>query len=74
MKQAYQFLCLACRPGDPIYLFGFSRGAFTARSVAGMIRKRALIEGPIEARPEYRPGSLFTGAPAPRPGPQQPDR
>ena len=38
VKQAYQFLAQAYQDGDEIYLFGFSRGAFTARSVAGMIR------------------------------------
>ena len=26
--------------GDQIYLVGFSRGAYTARSLVGMIRKR----------------------------------
>ncbi len=39
VKQAYQFIAQAYQPGDEIFLFGFSRGAFTARSVAGMIRK-----------------------------------
>ena len=43
VKQAYQFLAQAYQPGDEIYLFGFSRGAFTARSVAGMIRKCGII-------------------------------
>ena len=50
VKQAYEFLCYAYRPGDEIYLFGFSRGAYTARSVAGMIRKCGLIDHPTEAR------------------------
>ena len=44
VKQAYQFLAQVYEPGDEIYLFGFSRGAFTARSVAGMIRKCGIIE------------------------------
>lgn len=43
VKQAYQFLAQAYQDGDEIYLFGFSRGAFTARSVAGMIRKCGII-------------------------------
>jgi len=34
---AYCFLARHYRPGDKIYLFGFSRGAYTARVVAGMI-------------------------------------
>ena len=43
VKQAYQFIARVYRPGDEIYLFGFSRGAFTARSVAGMIRKVGIV-------------------------------
>ena len=27
------------RDGDKIYLFGFSRGAYTARALAGMIQR-----------------------------------
>ena len=46
VKQAYQFLCDAYSDGDEIYLFGFSRGAYTARSVAGMIRKCGLVKDP----------------------------
>ena len=39
VKAAYTAIAEVYEPGDDIYLFGFSRGAFTARSVAGMIRK-----------------------------------
>ncbi|MFJ6086278.1 DUF2235 domain-containing protein [Streptomyces sp. NPDC092369] len=35
---AYRFLVHTYQPGDQLYLFGFSRGAFTARSLAGLIR------------------------------------
>lgn len=35
--QAYEHLCLNYEPGDQIYIFGFSRGAYTARSFAGLI-------------------------------------
>lgn len=34
---AYTFLMNHYRPGDDIYLFGFSRGAYTARAVAAML-------------------------------------
>jgi uncharacterized protein (DUF2235 family) len=34
---AYLFLVHYYEPGDRIFLFGFSRGAYTARAVAGMI-------------------------------------
>jgi uncharacterized protein (DUF2235 family) len=33
----YRFLAERYEPGDEIYLFGFSRGAFQARSLAGLI-------------------------------------
>lgn len=35
--RAYRFLCLNFESGDEIYLFGFSRGAYTVRSLAGLI-------------------------------------
>ncbi len=47
--RAYQWLMEHYDIGDEIYLFGFSRGAFTARSLAGMIAKCGLLmpEAPI---------------------------
>ncbi|GAC1632046.1 MAG: DUF2235 domain-containing protein [Nevskia sp.] len=39
----YQFLICNYEPGDQIFLFGFSRGAYTARSIAGMVRKCGII-------------------------------
>lgn len=38
IEAAYRFLSLNYEPGDEIYLFGFSRGAYTVRSLAGLIR------------------------------------
>ncbi len=35
---AYRILVFAYEPGDEISIFGFSRGAYTARSLAGFIR------------------------------------
>lgn len=43
LKQGYAWLCAAWRPGDEIWLFGFSRGAYTARSLGGLIRKCGLL-------------------------------
>ena len=37
IRSAYQFISQNYVPGDEIFLFGFSRGAFTARSLAGLI-------------------------------------
>ena len=41
---AYRFLMLNYEPGDEIFLFGFSRGAYTARSLAGMVRKCGILQ------------------------------
>jgi uncharacterized protein (DUF2235 family) len=40
---SYKFLIDNYRPGDQIYLFGFSRGAYTVRVLAGLIHKVGLI-------------------------------
>jgi hypothetical protein len=37
VMSAYRWLAEHYRPGDRIFLFGFSRGAYTVRSLAGMI-------------------------------------
>ncbi|MBI5323533.1 DUF2235 domain-containing protein [Bradyrhizobium sp.] len=39
----YSFCCRNYRPGDRIYGFGFSRGSFTMRVVAGMIAREGLV-------------------------------
>lgn len=36
LGEAYTYLMSVYEPGDQIYLFGFSRGAYTARALAGM--------------------------------------
>ena len=41
--QSYLFLVRNYEPGDRIYLFGFSRGAYTVRVLAGLIHKVGLI-------------------------------
>ncbi|MFF0015912.1 DUF2235 domain-containing protein [Streptomyces sp. NPDC005374] len=40
---AYRFLVDTYEPGDALYLFGFSRGAFTARSLAGLVRNCGIL-------------------------------
>lgn len=42
IQDAYRFLCLNYQLGDEIYLFGFSRGAYTVRSLAGLIYNSGL--------------------------------
>jgi uncharacterized protein (DUF2235 family) len=40
---AYRFLVEAYEPDDELFLFGFSRGAFTARSLAGLVRNCGIV-------------------------------
>jgi uncharacterized protein (DUF2235 family) len=44
IRSAYMFLAQNYEPGDAIFLFGFSRGAFTARSLAGFIGACGLLK------------------------------
>jgi uncharacterized protein (DUF2235 family) len=39
VQDNYGYLAHVWDPGDDVYLFGFSRGAYTARSVGGMIAR-----------------------------------
>lgn len=43
MEDAYRFLMNEYEPGDRVFLFGFSRGAFTARSLASMIDRCGIL-------------------------------
>ncbi|KAG8832043.1 hypothetical protein FRC17_002153, partial [Serendipita sp. 399] len=43
VQHGYIFLMNNFRPGDRICLFGFSRGAYTARCLAGMLHKVGLL-------------------------------
>ncbi len=58
VRRLYAFLCWNYVPGDKIYMFGFSRGAFTIRALIGVIDAEGLVSrhGPngIAARREMR--------------------
>lgn len=43
VRDAYHFLMHSYKEGDKICIFGFSRGAYTARCLAGMIHKVGLL-------------------------------
>lgn len=47
VRACYRFLVESYSPGDELYLFGFSRGAFTARSTVGLVRNAGIL------RPEH---------------------
>ncbi|KAJ6557983.1 hypothetical protein B0H19DRAFT_947160, partial [Mycena capillaripes] len=41
--KAYRWLCEHYKPGDKLFLFGFSRGAYQVRTLAAMIDKVGLV-------------------------------
>lgn len=43
VRNAYKFLSFHYEPGAQIFIFGFSRGAYTARSVIGMVHAAGLL-------------------------------
>ncbi len=44
IMDCYRFLVHNFAPGDQLYFFGFSRGAYTVRSLAGFIRNCGLLQ------------------------------
>ncbi|MGC5167195.1 DUF2235 domain-containing protein [Luteimicrobium sp. DT211] len=59
--EGYRVIAMNYDPGDEIFVFGFSRGAYTARSVAGMIASVGLLrpdallrDGLAKAEQAYR--------------------
>lgn len=44
IQDLYLFLVFNYSPGDELFLFGFSRGAYTARSLAGLIRNCGILK------------------------------
>lgn len=53
---AYQFLAENYKPGDKIYLFGFSRGAIQARALAGFLAYAGLPKTGIDIK---QAGDIF---------------
>ena len=49
VKDLYKFLVKNYEPGDDIYLFGFSRGAFTVRAFAGFLNTCGLLKNDVWA-------------------------
>ncbi|NBB91846.1 MAG: DUF2235 domain-containing protein [Gammaproteobacteria bacterium] len=64
LKDAYRFVVKHYAPGDELFLFGYSRGAFTVRSLAGMIYNAGILRREFGDRVEqafalYRSRSPF---------------
>ncbi len=53
VADAYQFLMRTFEPGDFVYVFGFSRGAYTARALCGMLHVVGLLTEGNEALIPY---------------------
>jgi len=71
IRDCYRFLVRHFEPGDEVFLFGFSRGAYTARSLGGLIRNSGILlrrnESKIdEAYELYRDRDQATGPDSPR--------
>ncbi len=56
ITDAYEWLIDKYNPGDDIFIFGFSRGAYTARSLAGYIAKCGLLKpgAPLGVKQLYK--------------------
>lgn len=50
VQSGYKFLVENVAPGDEIYVFGFSRGAYQARSLAAMVASIGLLRSESAAR------------------------
>lgn len=53
IADAYQFLMKEFQPGDKVYVFGFSRGAYTARALCGMLHTVGLLARGNDAQVPY---------------------
>jgi uncharacterized protein (DUF2235 family) len=43
IAEAYTYLMNTWQPGDKVFIFGFSRGAYTARALCGMLYRVGLL-------------------------------
>jgi uncharacterized protein (DUF2235 family) len=49
LLSCYTWLIRVYRPGDQLFFFGFSRGAYTARSLAGLVRNSGILRSENES-------------------------
>jgi uncharacterized protein (DUF2235 family) len=60
IRNAYAFIMAHYEPGDSLYLFGFSRGAYTARAVASALKLYGLLRVGNEPLVPYIVRELLT--------------
>jgi uncharacterized protein (DUF2235 family) len=75
LGNAYTYLMDIYEPGDELYIFGFSRGAYTARALTGMLAVFGLFRPGSENLIPYAIEAMSGGDPetAPRTGPSSAD-
>ncbi|UWR41096.1 DUF2235 domain-containing protein [Phaeobacter inhibens] len=81
IRRAYGYLASRYRPGDRIYLMGYSRGAYAVRSLAGVIdevgllkAEHATVRNIRTAYRHYQCGSASASGPGKTQARQTPDR
>ncbi len=72
VMDAYRFLVHNYEKGDEVYLFGFSRGAYTARSICGLLNNCHILKSTEASRveeafnlyknPKHSPNGTFSKA------------
>jgi uncharacterized protein (DUF2235 family) len=68
VRAAYAFFAHNYESGDQIYLFGFSRGAYTARAIAGLVTGAGLLtKRGMDRFPEVY-ADCYTNIPKEKPG------
>ncbi len=53
IRDCYTFLVENYEVGDELYFFGFSRGAYTVRSLAGLLRNSGIVEDERQIRAAF---------------------
>jgi uncharacterized protein (DUF2235 family) len=54
VQEAYREIAEIYEAGDELFFFGFSRGAYTARSTVGMVRKCGILRRDLDAEERAR--------------------
>jgi len=67
IRRAYGWLAMRYRPGDRIFLLGYSRGAFAVRSLAGIIDRVGLLRADAATERNIRLAWRYYEAAEPRP-------
>ena len=70
VRNCYRWLIARYEPGDELFFFGFSRGAFTARSLAGLVRNSGILHRAHRGRVDEAYALYRSRKPEDKPGEQ----